>query len=43
MTSQEKVASYVEKFVHLTENEKNEFTSRFKEIRIKKKAVYCSA
>ena len=37
MTSQEKIASYVEKFVRLTENEKIEFTSRFKETRIKKR------
>jgi len=37
MTSQEKVASYVEKFVRLTEEEKNEFTSKFKETRIKKR------
>jgi len=37
MTSQEKITSYVEKFVRLTENEKIEFTSRFKEIRIKKR------
>ena len=37
MTSREKIASYVEKFVRLTEKEKMEFTSRFKEIRIKKR------
>jgi CRP-like cAMP-binding protein len=37
MTSQEKIASYVEKFVRLTEKEKIEFTSRFKETRIKKR------
>ena len=37
MTSQEKITSYVEKFVRLTEKEKIEFTSRFKEIKIKKR------
>ena len=37
MTSQEKIASYVEKFVRLTEKEEIEFTSRFKETRIKKR------
>ncbi|MCF0055232.1 Crp/Fnr family transcriptional regulator [Dyadobacter sp. CY356] len=37
MTNQEKIASYLEKFVHLTENEIIEFTSRFKEIRVKKR------
>ncbi|MES2133886.1 MAG: Crp/Fnr family transcriptional regulator [Bacteroidota bacterium] len=37
MTSQEKITSYVEKFVRLTEKEKIEFTKRFKETRIKKR------
>ena len=37
MTNQEKITSYVEKFVRLTEKEKIEFTSRFKEISIKKR------
>jgi CRP-like cAMP-binding protein len=37
MTSQEKIASYVDKFVRLTKKEKIEFTKRFKETRIKKR------
>jgi len=37
MTSQEKIASYVDKFVRLTKKEKIEFASRFKETRIKKR------
>jgi hypothetical protein len=37
MTSQEKIVSYVDKFVRLTEKEKIEFASRFKETRIKKR------
>jgi CRP-like cAMP-binding protein len=37
MTSQEKIASYVEKFVRLTEKEKIEFTSKFKETIIKRR------
>jgi CRP-like cAMP-binding protein len=37
MTSQEKVISYIENFVSLTEKEKIEVTSRFKEVKIKKR------
>jgi len=39
MTSQEKIISYVENFVSLTEKEKIEVTSRFKEIKIKKRQL----
>ena len=37
MTSQEKIAIYVGEFVSLTDKEKIEFASRFKEIKIKKR------
>ncbi|RYY60662.1 MAG: Crp/Fnr family transcriptional regulator [Chitinophagaceae bacterium] len=37
MTSQEKIGSYVDRFIRLTGEEKFEFTSRFKETRVKKR------